>query len=168
MKLIPLTKGYFAQVDDDRYDEISQHKWTAVVTGKYVKRVYAYRRTDWDNSKRRWRKSILMHRQIFGDESAPDVDHKDGNTLNNQRENLRAATRSENLANNRRAKSDLGYRGVTRTMRGELKPYRVMCRNRYIGAFDDLIEAAQAYDTAAIKEFGQFAKLNFPEATLRA
>lgn len=168
MKEIPLTKGYVAFVSDEDYEELSKHKWTALVMGKNVKRVYAYRRCDWDNTNRRWRKAIYMHRQVFGDESAPDVDHEDHNTLNNQRWNLRSATRSQNLANNRRAKSATGFRGVTLTKRGETAPYRVMFRSRFIGTYYDAVEAARVYDALAIKEFGEFAKLNFPEATLQA
>ena len=54
MKILKLTKGYYAQVDDSDFEALSKHKWTALVTGTKIKRVYAYRRTDWDNVKRRY------------------------------------------------------------------------------------------------------------------
>lgn len=168
MRTIPFTKGYIARVDDEDYDVLTAHKWTAVVTGKNIKRVYAYRRINWDNTKRKWGGSIYMHRQITDAVKGLDVDHIDGDTLNNQRSNLRTATRSQNLANNRRAVGVSGFRGVTRTTRGESAPYKVMFRNKLIGTYFDIEEAARAYDAAAIKEFGEFAKLNFPIATLRA
>lgn len=168
MKSITLTKGYIAIVDDDDFERLSAHKWTALVTGQRLKRVYAYRRTGWDNAKRRWSGMVLMHREIAKPIDGLDVDHIDGDTLNNQKQNLRPASRSENLANNRRAIGVSGYRGVALTKRGEKAPYRVMCRGKYLGEFFDKIEAAKTYDAAAIKEFGEFAKLNFPMATSQA
>ena len=63
MKRLPLTKGYFAVVDDDDHEWLSEYKWTAVVTGQNIKRVYAYRRTGWDNAKRRWKHIVWMHRE---------------------------------------------------------------------------------------------------------
>ena len=163
MKQIELTKGYFAIVDDDDFERLSQHKWTAMVTGQNIKRVYAYRRTEWDNANRRWMKSILMHREIMQAVDGLDVDHINHDTLDNRKENLRCATRSQNLANNRRARGETGMRGVVRTQRREKEPYQVMCRTKHIGRFLDLYEAARAYDSAALKEFGEFARLNFPD-----
>lgn len=168
MKHIMLTKGYFALVNDEDDEALSKHKWTAVVMGKRVKRVYAYRRTGWDNLRRRYTRTIYMHREILSAPDGFDVDHISGDTLDNQRENLRIATRSQNLANNRRAIGTSGYRGVSPTTSGELAPFKVLCRGKLIGTFHDKIEAAKAYDAAAVKEFGEFAKLNFPEATQSA
>lgn len=168
MRIIVLTKGYIACVDDEDYESLLAHKWSAVVTGKNIKRVYAYRRVGWDNSKRRWTGQIYMHRQITSAPKGMDVDHIDGDTLNNTRSNLRIATRSENLANNRRALGETGYRGVSKTNSGERAPYKVMFRRKLIGTFFDIEEAARAYDAAAIEEFGEFAKLNFPVAKPQA
>lgn len=168
MRTIPLTKGYIARLDDEDYDVLAAHKWTAVVTGKNIKRVYAYRRINWDNENRKWRGQIYMHRQIMGAPAGMDVDHIDGDTLNNIRANLRVATRSENLANNRRGFGVTGYRGVIRNKKDERAPYLVMFRQRRIGSFFDVEEAARAYDALAIKEFGEFAKLNFPVAEPQA
>lgn len=164
MKTIVLTKGYVAIVDDDDFAALSANKWTAVVTGKKTKRVYAYRRTGWDNTKRRYTGVVYMHRVIVATPDGFDVDHINGDTLDNRRSNLRTATRSQNLANNRRAIGVTGYRGVSPTSSHETLPYKVQFRGKRIGTFHDKIEAAKAYDAAAIKEFGEFAKLNFPKA----
>lgn len=168
MRTIALTRGYIVCVDDEDFESLSAHKWSAVVTGKNIKRVYAYRRVGWDNSKRRWTGQIYMHRQITSAPKGMDVDHIDGDTLNNMRSNLRIATRSQNLANNRRTLGITGYRGVTPTTSGEKLPLKVMCRGKLIGTYADVIEAARAYDAAATKEFGEFAKLNFPIAEPQA
>lgn len=168
MREIPLTKGYVAFVDDEDFERLSQHKWTAVVTGKHIKRVYAYRRTSWDKTAKRQRGCVYMHREIMNAPAGMDIDHQDGNTLRNLKSNLRCGTRSQNLANNRRSLSGTGLRGVTLTARGEIAPYRAMCRGKYLGSFHDKFEAAKAYDIAAVREFGSFAKLNFPMAELLA
>jgi hypothetical protein len=162
MKTIPLTKGYSAIVDDDDYERVAKHKWTAIVTGQNVKRVYAYRRTGWDNVNRRWMQAIYLHREIARPIDGFDVDHINHDTLDNRKENLRTATRSQNLANNRRLKGVTGFRGVTPTGSGEKAPYKVQFRGKCVGYFFDSAEAAKAYDALAIKEFGEFAKLNFP------
>lgn len=151
-----LTKGFVAEIDDADYEWLLQWKWTAVVTGKNIKRVYAYRRANVE------RKVLYLHRFILGAPAGSDVDHINGDTLDNRRGNLRIATRSQNLANNRRAIGASGFRGVTRTASGEKMPFATQFRGRVIGRFETAQEAARAYDDAARKEFGPFAKLNFP------
>ena len=158
-----LTKGFVAEIDDADYEWLLQWKWTAVVTGKNIKRVYAYRREGWDNTRRRWRSCVFLHRAVLDAPPEHDVDHINGDTLDNRRENLRLATRSQNLANSRRAVGSTGFRGVTRTVSGEKMPFATQFRGRVIGRFETAEEAARAYDAAAHEEFGPFAKLNFAE-----
>ena len=162
MALIPLTKGYSALVDDDDYERLAKHKWTAVVTGQNIKRVYAYRRSGWDQKNRRRTRIIYMHCEIMQPADGLDVDHINHDTLDNRKENLRCATRSQNLANNRRAKGVTGLRGVTFTNDRSKDQYKTQFQRKCIGTFSDKFEAARAYDAAALKHFGKFAKLNFP------
>lgn len=168
VKTIPLTKGYSAIVDDDDYERLSQYKWTAVVTGQRLKRVYAYRRTDWDQTHRRWKKAVYMHREIMKVAARLQIDHVNHDSLDNRKANLRLATASENAAHNRRAAGIVGLRGVTPTQSGELAPYaaqiRIGNKHKHLGTFFDKTEAACAYDAAAIKAFGKFAMLNFPQS----
>ena len=100
------------------------------------------------------------------------VDHRDGNTLDNRRENLRVATAAQNVRNARKKRSATTsrYKGVffTRGRKGRSlsKPWQAQIRrggkNRYLGCFETAEAAALAYDTAARETFGEFACLNFP------
>lgn len=93
-----------------------------------------------------------------------EIDHIDGNKTNNQRKNLRSATRSQN-ARNRKIQSNntSGFKGVCWDKdRNKYRAYiRVDYKLIHLGYFDDPIEAARVYDKAAILYFGEFAKLNF-------
>jgi hypothetical protein len=80
MKTIPLTQGYEAIVDDEDYDSLMQHKWhiLKVKDLRYARRKSVPTYAD-----------VLMHRQIMGvTDRSLDVDHKNGNGLDNRRENL--------------------------------------------------------------------------------
>jgi len=96
MKLIPLTQGQFAKVDDADYDELSKHKWCAHWHHRRSL-FYAVRSSRTPNGKIR---TIMMHRQVLGlIDRKTHGDHKNHNTLDNQRENIRAVTNSQNHMN---------------------------------------------------------------------
>jgi hypothetical protein len=160
MKSLPLTKGYVAYVDDDDYERIAKYKWTAIITGQNIKRVYAYRRAGWDNVNRRWTITVWMHREIAKPPDDMDTDHINHDTLDNRKDNLRHATRTQNLARGRRALGKVGLRGVTLTTSGEKAPYKAQIRGRTIGTFYTKQEAAEAYNAAATEAYGTFATLN--------
>src|SRR5271169_6507345 len=90
MKIIPLTQGKVALVDDGDYDRLNHHRWYASKhAGKNRPRWYATRML---SSKSGVRKLLLMHREIAAVAGIPTVDHHDGDGLNNRRKNLRPAT----------------------------------------------------------------------------
>lgn len=156
MQTIMLTQGKVALVDDEDYDWLSQWKWCATRASK--NKWYAKRRTK--NNDKTPGQSLYMHRVLVGTE-AREVDHKDGNGLNNQRVNLRPATRMQNGANMRR-RSKRMYHGVTRTQHAWLARIHVNYRTIHLGSFRTIEQAARAYDAAAKEKFGEFAHLNFP------
>jgi AP2 domain/HNH endonuclease len=94
------------------------------------------------------------------------VDHINGNGLDNRRTNLRPATSAENARNRRSQRgSSSPYKGVSwiRSRRNWRANLRVGDRLIHLGSYTDPADAARAYDAAALKYFGEFARLNFPE-----
>ena len=111
----------------------------------------------------------LMHRVILGlRDSRIQSDHKNGDTLDNRRSNLRPSTQVQNSRNvKRRSNGTSKFKGVswdkernlwTVSIRGIDRPTR-----ESLGRFKDEIEAAKAYDAVALIRYGEFARLNFPE-----
>jgi|ERR1700730_3329774 len=154
LKIIPLTQGRAAFVSDNRYEELNQWLWVA-----HLKRgaFYAERRLS-DG------KSISTHRQILKTD-ASDIDHKDGDTLNNCNYNIRPATHSQNGGNQRKHTEPCTskYKGVSfNSCAGKWQAAITVNRQRiFLGYFKDEEKAAWAYDTAALKYFGEFSRLNF-------
>ena len=153
MKLIPLTRGKFAIVDDEDFEILNQYKWFACkgMSGIF----YAIR-----NEKG---KKIWMHRVILNAPDGLDVDHRDRDGLNNTRENLRLATKSQNSAN-RIGRAKTGFKGVYFHKQKRLF-YVVAQANKkryFCGYHRNIIDAAHAYDEKAKEIHGEFAFLNFP------
>ena len=161
MTEVPLTQGKVAFIDDEDAERVLALKWQFLKPGKGKYTGYA-RHLQLIGGKMR---AILMHRFILGlHQCALEVDHKDGNGLNNTRANLRLATRSQNASNIRyRKTSKTGYRGVRVSRKRFEACIKVNGCPRYLGKFDDPAAAARAYDNAAREHFGEFAVLNFPE-----
>jgi hypothetical protein len=105
-------------------------------------------------------RTILLHRLLAGAEQ-DCVDHANCDRLDNRRRNLRLCDHRENNRNSR-AKSQLGLKGLTRTKRGKWGArIRTDAGRLHLGTFNSPEEAAKAYDAAALKYHGRFARLNF-------
>lgn len=160
IKLAGLGGGHVALVDDEDFERVSRFKWKAKRPRNVI---YAVRRVTagWVNGKQKQRE-VRMHRFIL-DFPDYEVDHRNLNGLDNQKHNLRPATASQNRMNSpRRIPPASGYRGVRRLSGKYAAQICVNYQQHHIGLFETPVEAAVAYDAAAIKLYGVFATLNFP------
>lgn len=154
---VPLGKGEFATIDADDWPLVAGWHWYKIPSG------YAVRGAQREDGRR---KLISMHRVIFWQTDAPEIDHADRDKLNNRRCNLRAATREQNVVN--RGPSPLsatGIKGVSRTKGGRWRAiiYHGYGNAEYLGTFDTSEEAARAYDAAARRRRGEFEYINLAE-----
>jgi hypothetical protein len=155
---IPLSQGYEALIDDTDYDLISHIAWYADV--RPDGNVYARGNVTLFDGKRT---TVQLHRIIMDAPAGVQVDHIDRNGLNCIKSNMRLCTDSQNKCNATRLQSEngTGYRGVRETRSGRYEArVNVRGENVYRELFDDPVEAAKAYNTAASKHHGEFAILN--------
>lgn len=109
-------------------------------------------------------KKIYLHRLIMNTPNDMDTDHINRNKLDNRRENLRIATRSENNMNKKmQTNNTSGYKGVGWNKQNQNWRAKIKVGDKHLnlGSFQDKILAAKAYDDAAKKYFGKYARTNF-------
>lgn len=152
---IPLTRGMVAIIDDEDFEIVSWYKWHAKTDGWNWYAHTNVRREDGS------RTMIRMHRLILGlTDPKVEVDHIDGNGLNNTRSNLRACNRRENMRNTRAyANNKSGLKGVHwREDCGKWRAcIRVNGKLKNLGCHDTKEAAYEAYCKAAIDLHGEFA-----------
>lgn len=142
MKLLQLTKGKFAKIDDEDYQRCQEYYWYYTPWGYAARSNYG----------------STIYLQCFILKVDKGVDHKDHDRLNCQKCNLRLATRSQNNANQRKRKKETKskFKGVT----FEVGRWRARLAKQHLGRFNTEEEAAIAYNIAAVKKFGEFSHLN--------
>lgn len=150
MKRIPLTRGRFALVDDGDYERLSARKWCCTAD------LYAVT-SDLENKG----KKLRMHRVVLDAPAGVDVDHIDGDRLNNTRENLRLCDDFTNQANRKSAGGRSRFKGVQLHPGGKWQAQiRVRGTMHYLGLYRSEMDAAIAYDRAAISHHGEYARTN--------
>lgn len=156
MKTIPLPHGLNALVDDADFEKVSQIRWGILHSGKMIYAAFQQKK----NGKGI---TVLMHRFILSAGKGCNVDHANGQTLDNRRENLRLCRQPQNVANSKRSRSNTsGFKGVSR-FRNKWRAYigSKDCGSwKHLGHFESAERAAAAYDTAAIEKYGDFALTN--------
>lgn len=161
-RLIPLSYDLWSLVDAVDYDALIGYYW---MSDDSTGNLYAYR----TGPKPRYRKE-RMHRVILNAPSGMEVDHINMDGLDNRRCNLRLATRPQNRWNRiKNSNNTSGYKGVWYHKRDHLWCAEIGAsggRHR-LGRFASPIDAALAYDAAALQLHGEFARLNFPSTSSR-
>jgi hypothetical protein len=153
-RLIPLTQNQNAKVDAADYEWLNQWNWCAdwnpCIKGFYALRVEK-------------EKTITMHRFILDCKKGEEADHRNHDTLDNRRENLRRSSSSQNKWN-RGPRKDCtsGFRGVWKARNKFYAAVYANKKRHYVGLFDDPVEAAKARDKVAKQLHGEFVHLNFP------
>jgi len=157
IKFIELTQGQYAIVDEDMFEELNKRTWGAHSQG------YALTSLSGGGGRK-----VFMHRIIMRCKHEERIDHINGDVTDNRVCNLRICNHQENAQNRKIGKNNTsGYKGVSwckkqKGWRARLYP---KSGSVFAGIYNDKVSAAKAYDAAAKKLFGKFAKLNFPEET---
>lgn len=160
MKEINLNDGMVALVDDEDFILANSYKWTARRHGRTFRVCRDNRITingEWIS------KNAKLHRFILKCKKGQLVDHIDGNPLNNQRSNLRICNHSQNVMNrNRQHNAASKFKGLTFRGNKNLWRARITLNGKrfHLGDFINQEEAALAYNEAAIRLHGEFARLN--------
>lgn len=143
--------GDFALVDDEDFELCSSKSWHMSMK---MRPKASYKIGD------RW-KNVSMHRLILNFPEGKQIDHKDGNPLNNQKSNLRTCSNTQNQYH-RKPKKGCKYKGIYQVKGKGKWLSHIMFNNKmkHLGTFESDKDAARAYNKAAKKYFGEFAWLN--------
>jgi AP2 domain/HNH endonuclease len=159
-RLIPLTNNQNAIVDAADFQWLSEWNWVAWWNDT-AQSYYATRAALTDDNQKT---TIYMHRVLAGEDGL-EVDHKNGDSLDNRRNNLRPATKANNMRNRTlQANNTTGFKGVIRGNGKWVAQATFNGRRIYLGTFDTPELAARAFDAFAIEWHGDFARLNFPNS----
>lgn len=148
MKLIPLSRGLFAQVDDPDFNALSAFRWKAV-KGKNT----------WYAARAVGDSIVYMHRQLTAAPTDLQVDHEDRNGLNNQRANLRVTTPAVNNQN-RRTWGRSRFKGVGPHQGKWRARIKIAGKLKELGYFANEVAAAAAYNVVALAHYGESASIN--------
>lgn len=155
MVKIELGNNQFAIVDFEDYEYLNELKWHIYKNGNHLYAKCAF----YENKKQ---KNILMHRLIL-EPKGKIIDHINGNGLDNRKCNLRICERHENALNRKKNINNVsGFKGVSwfkhsQKWRAQIQYKKIVY---YLGSYENPIDAAKAYNKAAIKFHGEFANLN--------
>ncbi len=146
-------------IDDEDFEKIKE--WTLRPAANGSGQIYL----NMSKTEGPIRMVSYFHRFIMNCDEGMVIDHINGNTLDNRKENLRICTQLQNNWNTGKRKSNCYSKYVGVTWVKSVKKWQACLGNRYLGRFDNEEIAAKAYDTEARKTYGEYARLNFPDET---
>lgn len=152
MKLVGLTQYKYAIVDDEDYHRLIKRNWS-YAGGYAVTKI----RTEEGYT------TLAMHKMLMNPQKGFDVDHINHNKLDNRKCNLRICTRSQNKQNQAKQKNNKsGFKGVS--WHNKLNKWQALImvdrHLRHLGYFDEIEDAARAYNLAAKQYHGDYSVLN--------
>ena len=154
---VQLTKGKIALIDQSDAEMTSKIKWYACETNAG----YFYAACHGGNCHSS-KIHVFMHRYLMGEPTGMKVDHRNGDSMDCRRENLRICTQSQNVRNRRKVRGSSKYKGVH--FQATRNKWAVQIsengKSQHVGLFSDEREAAKAYDRRAKDAFGEFAHTN--------
>lgn len=153
-KKVPLTQGYVALIDEEDWPLVAGYKWHAIRVRRVV---YAQASAEGG--------AVYMHRVITGAAKGQEVDHINDDGIDNRRANLRICSTRQNQYNSRsRRGSSSRFKGVGFNISKNrwVAEINIEGRRIYLGRHRTEEAAARAYDKAARKYQGEFARLNLP------
>lgn len=161
MKYIQLTQGKQTLVDDEDFEYLNQWKWAYEKRyNRAVRSVYIKGSGRKNQKNDTW----LMHRLIMNVPANKYIDHINGNTLDNRKQNLRICTHAQNMLNKKQVATNntSGFKGVSWNKHAGrwMSKINIHRKQLYIGLFDTKEEAALAYNKMALKLHGEFANVN--------
>jgi hypothetical protein len=161
---IPLTQGKVALIDDEDYPAVNQYKWNAVKDRTIWRQDWKAVRHIYDSKIKKQRTQYLSQ-FLLPNQKDFQIGYRNGNTLDNRRENLLFATHQE-LAFNKRIgiANKTGLKGIYKDRDYWRADIGINGKTIHLGCYGSMEEAARAYDDAATKHFGKFARLNFPDS----
>ncbi|MGA2093499.1 MAG: AP2/ERF family transcription factor [Sedimentisphaerales bacterium] len=160
---IPLGEGIYTIVDPDDYYRFGHMKWCLGAHRAKPYAVCGVRQKDGSI------KTVGLHRIIKNPGKGRVVDHKNGDSLDNRSANLRSATHAQNTYNRKKRKNATSkYIGVSFSNWSRIWDVQIKHKGKqiWLGRFKREIDGARAYDRAALKLRGRFARLNFPPKEL--
>ncbi len=158
VRFIHLTRGQVAKVDATLFDQLNSHRWQAR-WNRCTKSFYAVRTLP----RRDGKVTVLMHREVLGLSKGDtrDGDHKNGDTLDNRRANLRGSSRSQNGMNRgKQANNTSGFKGVSFHKATGKWSANIASQKKqvYLGLFQNPSDASRAYISATHRLHGEFAR----------
>ena len=159
MKKIHIKDDIYALVDDEDFERVNAYNWCLSSTGYAVANIH---NGFHPNGKMKF-KGVKMHRFIMKLEKGDSqLDHKDLDRLNNQKDNLRLSTQGENARNRpRHSNNKSGYKGVNFHKPSGLWRAVIKCGGKTVTTYHkDVLSAALSYNSIATKLHGEFARLN--------